>query len=453
MNRSDLLEQLPIAAAHINEYFGPWAILEDPFRTAVARVRDLDLLMHVESRAADPKAGQPAANAYARTPGQAESDGQVAVIRLQGPLMKQLSSVGGGTSTVAARAQVRHATADKGIDAILMLFDTPGGTVAGTQSLGDDVARAAATKPTWAYADDLCASAGYWVASQCHKIFANPTAQLGGIGTYGKIEDSSAVAAKEGRDVIIVRAGQFKGSGEPGTKVTPEEIAELQERIDAMNEHFLAAVAAGRHLPIAQVRELADGHVWVGAAAIQSKIIDGVQSLDETLLQLTNSIPQSRGLKAMSTDQTPPAAADKPPVLEVAELKSSDATLADLQAAMPRADNDFLIAQLEAHATIDQAKNAWMAEQDKRLAAKDQELDNAKAAAAKPGVAALGGAGGSTSTESFDDPAAEFNSRVAEKVKAGMNKMRATSQVAQDDPDLHAAYITTYNAAHGRPGR
>lgn len=294
-------ETLP--QAHVEQYFGLWAIQEEPFRAAVAKVEGIDLTVHVAQQRARPD------------PSRGYQDysivrDNVALIELNGPLMKYSSSLSGGTSTVAVRRQIRNAVEDEQVASILMVVDSPGGTVAGTFDLVDEVAKAAKRKPLWAYIEDLGASAAYAVASQARAVYANRTAIVGSIGTFMVIEDQSARAEKLGIKVHVIRAGQFKGAGTPGTKISDEQLAEWQRLVNEYNQFFISALAEGRRMAVARAQGLADGRVHIGESARKLGLIDGVRTLDETLDQLTG--PSSRSTQAVGVLSSTPAAASLP---------------------------------------------------------------------------------------------------------------------------------------------
>jgi len=188
---------------------------------------------------------------------------------------------------VLLRQQIRHAFRNTDAAGILLRFDSPGGTVAGTEDLAADIAAAAGGKPVYGYAEDLCASAAYWGYSQCTKTFANATALVGSIGTYMAIEDLSGHAEQLGVKVHVIRAGTFKGAGTPGTEITDDQLAEWQRIVDELNAHFIAGVARGRRMGESKVRELADGRVHVGQAAVQLGLVDVIESFDDTLARLS----------------------------------------------------------------------------------------------------------------------------------------------------------------------
>lgn len=226
-----------------------------------------------------------------------------AIISIFGPMMK-FESKFGGVSTLAVRKQIREAANDSRINAILLHIDSPGGHVAGTKELADDVISANAKKPVFAHIDDLGASAAFWVASQARQIFANTMAQVGSIGTVAVVEDTSEAFEKAGIKVHVISTGKFKGSFVDGTEITKAQLEEAQKRIDGINEHFLDAIKAGRNIDDKQLREIADGRIFDAAQAKELGLIDGVQSLDMTLEHISvekkmSKIPNLQRVNAM----------------------------------------------------------------------------------------------------------------------------------------------------------
>lgn len=126
------------------------------------------------------------------------------------------------------------------------------------------------------------------------------------------------------------------------------------------------------------------------------------------------------------------------------------ATYAELKAACPGADPAFICSQMEAGATVEAAAKAWTAElvsqRDKAAAdaaAARAEAEEAKAKLARPGVQPLGGNDGKQADGA--DPVAAFQAAVAEKVKCGLTKSKATAAVVREQPDLHAAFVASQN--------
>lgn len=211
--------------------------------------------------------------------------GSVAVLQIEGTMQKQEAWSMDGTSTVRTRRALRRAVADEAVESILLLIDSPGGTVSGTDDLAMDVRSAATKMPVYAYCSDMCCSAAYYVASQANAIYAGRSAMVGSIGVYATIYDMSAMAEAEGVVVHVVKDGDQKGDFMPGTAVTPEQLARMQAIVDAYGADFRRAVSQTRFpdKPLAKGASPADGGVFMGADARRAGLVDGITSLDNVL--------------------------------------------------------------------------------------------------------------------------------------------------------------------------
>jgi signal peptide peptidase SppA len=213
----------------------------------------------------------------------------VAMIPVRGLLSKYPSfwSYFTGAKSMQELTQwVKGATADQAVNSILLQVDSPGGTVAGVSDLVQAVYDARKIKDVIAYISDLGASAAYHIASQADRIYADVDAMVGSIGTYIVVPDWSEYAKQDGVKIHVVRAGEFKGAGTPGTVITDEQLADFQRIVDESNETFLAAVARGREVGMDVVRKWADGRVHVGENARRLGLVDGIRTLDEVIVEM-----------------------------------------------------------------------------------------------------------------------------------------------------------------------
>ncbi|HEY4760940.1 MAG TPA: S49 family peptidase, partial [Thermoguttaceae bacterium] len=364
---------------------------------------------------------------------------------------KRGSSLSSAGSTILIRQAIRSAVRDPEVGGILLRIDSPGGTVAGTADLADDVAAAAARKPLFAYVEDLTASAAYWIASQAERIYANSTtAVIGSIGTWIGLYDFSANAAKEGIKAIVLKAGKFKGAGFMGTEITDEQKAEWQRLIDKTQAEFTAGVAKGRKIPVARIEELADGRIHMAADAQKLGLIDDIKSIDQTLADLAQRIrDNSLSSKSSQRKQTMSEATNTETIPQTAASPSPQpANYNELKTALPGADAAFICTQLEANATVAQAQTAWMAEQNRRLETAKRETQEAGVAAAakKSGVEPLGSEQSKNSLAADGDPIAIFTEAVAAKIARGKTRARAVSDVIAENPKLHEDYLVAYNS-------
>lgn len=454
---------------HISEYFGPWAIWDQSFRGMFQHYRSIDVRAHINEHRAETSDGdqpKPLAASFSRIGGGADSTQQIAFIALTGPLMKFKSSMAAGTSTIQVRRQIREALRDPGIGAICLHFDTPGGTFSGTADLGVDIRNAAAQKPTLAFVSDLCASAGMWLAAQAGEVVSTKTSLVGSIGTFLVVEDSAGAAEAAGIKVHVLRAGDFKGRTVEGAPVDAEALTEMQRIVTGINEHFLEAVADGRRLKIATVREIADGRVHMATEAKKLGLIDRIGTLDEELSRLNQQIQRNGKARTMTdirpqTEQQPPApqqtatppAPETPPapVAAVAPPQPLAATLEQLEAACPGADAAFLVGQMKAGATVDAATRNFITAQQQQIAAL-QSQPPATTAQATPAPAAQPPGVEPLKTSDRQNPAngksarEQMNEYVREKTAKGMRASVAMQMFNREFPTVRAMVIEECNS-------
>jgi signal peptide peptidase SppA len=154
---------------------------------------------------------------------------------------------------------------------IAFQVSSPGGTVTGVEELANKVRNIA--KPTMSYTDTEMASAAYWVAAAADKVVASPSSTVGSVGVYMVVADYSEAAKAEGIKMIVIKAGQHKAIGVPGTEVTDAHQAHLQEGVDEIHADFKAAVLLTRKLVKASDME---GQVFSGKQAAQRGLVTGL---------------------------------------------------------------------------------------------------------------------------------------------------------------------------------
>ena len=209
-----------------------------------------------------------------------------ALIRIVDQMTKAPSSLGMGTSTILTRRAIRQAVADESISTILLAIDSPGGMVAGTMELADDVAQASLVKPVAAHIEDLGASAAYWVASQAQRVTATRISQVGSIGVVAEVIDAKGAADQQGLVVHVVSTGDYKGLGAPGTEVTQAYLDEVKSLVEGIGREFFGAVQRGRGLSDRQLTAARTGQVWLAPQALSMGLLDGIESFDEAVSAL-----------------------------------------------------------------------------------------------------------------------------------------------------------------------
>jgi signal peptide peptidase SppA len=167
------------------------------------------------------------------------------------------------------------------VDRIVLDINSPGGHVRGVPELSRKIAAWNGQKRIRASIDGIGCSAAYYLAAGCHSIFALETSDVGSIGVVSAFVDESQAYAAAGRKVVMFTGGKLKGAGIPGTALTPEMQAHLQERTLLLYEAFKSHVSTYRKRVPADAME---GQSFLGSQAAKNGLVDGlVDNLNEVI--------------------------------------------------------------------------------------------------------------------------------------------------------------------------
>jgi protease-4 len=195
---------------------------------------------------------------------------------------------------------------DSRVRAILIRMDTPGGGVAASQEIADQVKwlRNEKGKKVVISMGSVGASGGYYVACAADKIYANRGTITGSIGVIAEWVNYGNLLKWAQLHTEVIKSGELKDVGSPTREATPKERAYLQGLINQMFEQFVSAVADGRKefLTRDQVKQLADGRVYTGEEALREKLIDDLGNYDAALKGTAELV----GIKGEPQVVTPP---------------------------------------------------------------------------------------------------------------------------------------------------
>ncbi|PSP27196.1 signal peptide peptidase SppA [Halobacteriales archaeon QH_2_65_14] len=135
--------------------------------------------------------------------------------------------------------QIEKADADSNAEALILNMNTPGGEVVASEDI-----RYAAEQfdgPTVAYATNLCASGGMWIASGCDEFHAREGSRVGSIGVNGiKWYDQFIETVAEGRDVDPETARETEARIYLGTEAREIGLVDTLGPRDEMEENLAA---------------------------------------------------------------------------------------------------------------------------------------------------------------------------------------------------------------------
>lgn len=193
----------------------------------------------------------------------------------------EIHATGGRTAV----REIERMAADPAIGAIVLRIDSPGGSVLAADQIWRAIRRARERKPVIASMGAIAASGGYYVASACDEIWADPGTLTGSIGVwFGKV-DVEPLAERVGVETEFFSRGAHAGAESLWRPFTPDERALLAEMVRYWYREFLRRVAEGRGMRVTEVDAVARGRVWTGDRALELGLVDRLGGFRSALVR------------------------------------------------------------------------------------------------------------------------------------------------------------------------
>jgi ClpP class serine protease len=179
------------------------------------------------------------------------------------------------TSYESIKQSLFIAENDKDIKNVTLIINSGGGYVSGIDTLSQELVNFRDKKPIYTYIDSLCASAAYWIASISHEIAASSLSEIGSIGAFTSVEDTSKMADNLGIKVHLIRSAPLKGTGTPGVAIDEKEIESRQELINSIGLEFQNMVKMFRgHIK----EDVFDARLLLANDSVEAGLIDLVSN-------------------------------------------------------------------------------------------------------------------------------------------------------------------------------
>jgi len=181
-------------------------------------------------------------------------------------------------------SELRRFLDDPSVRAIVVLIDSPGGAVAPSQSIFQELSKAREQGiPVVASIGSMGASGGYYVALAADTILAMPGSVTGSIGVIMEYPDASELLGKVGVSMQVVKSSEHKDAGSPFRRANDGDRRILQAMVSDVYDQFVAAVAYERVLDEDSVRVLADGRLLSGRQALRAGLVDRTGNLVDAI--------------------------------------------------------------------------------------------------------------------------------------------------------------------------
>ncbi|MDA0987403.1 MAG: signal peptide peptidase SppA [Bacteroidetes bacterium] len=172
---------------------------------------------------------------------------------------------------------------NENIDAIVLRVNSPGGDVAASQEIFEEVKKVREIKPIITSFGSVAASGGYYVALGSTKIVSNPGSVTGSIGVISQYMNLEELLSKVGIHSTTIKSGKFKDSGSLFREMTEDEKKYLQETIDDVYIQFINVVSFERNISLKKVKELANGKIYTGQKAFELGLVDTIGTFEDAI--------------------------------------------------------------------------------------------------------------------------------------------------------------------------
>lgn len=198
---------------------------------------------------------------------------KVALIRIEGPIIDSKEPID----------TLKEYVKDLSVKAIVLRIDSPGGAVAPSQEIYEEVRKAVGKKTVVVSMGSVAASGGYYIAAPATKILANPGTLTGSIGVIMEIPNMEGLMSKIGVKSEVIKSGRHKDIASVFRGIKPEEREILQKVLDNVHDQFINAVAEGRKMLREDVQKIADGRIFTGEQALKVGLIDEIGNLEDAV--------------------------------------------------------------------------------------------------------------------------------------------------------------------------
>ena len=214
----------------------------------------------------------------------------VAVLPLFGTIIPRadyFEEASGATSAESFGKQFDKLVKDPNVDAIVIDVNSPGGQVGGIQEVSQQIYDARGTKPIIASANQLMASAAYWIGTAADELVVSPSGEVGSIGVFAVHQDMSAALEDAGLKLSIISAGRYKVEGNPYEPLTEEARGAIQASVNDFYDAFVNDIARNRGVNSDAVRNgFGEGRVVGARQAVDLGMADRIETLNETIDRL-----------------------------------------------------------------------------------------------------------------------------------------------------------------------
>jgi len=215
-----------------------------------------------------------------------KGDPVVSVVSLSGVI----GSMGGfrkGLSLSGIEPVLERAFKPKRLVAVALSINSPGGSPVQSALIANRIRALAKEKdvPVYAFAEDVAASGGYWLACAADQIYADGNSIIGSIGVVSGGFGFTELIKHYGIERRLHTSGDKKAMLDSFSPEKPADVKHLKSLQKEIHDGFIDMVRDRRADRLkGEDKDLFSGAFWTGSTAVKLGLIDGLGDL-RTVMQ------------------------------------------------------------------------------------------------------------------------------------------------------------------------
>ncbi len=209
----------------------------------------------------------------------------VGVLRLNG-VIGRIGPMGRGLTIEGLERNIERVFSLYNLKAVAIVVNSPGGSAVQSSLIAGRIRSLAEEKgvKVIAFAEDLAASGGYWLACAGDEIFADESSIVGSIGVIHSGFGFPQLLERFGIERRLHTAGKNKAMLDPFSPEKKEDVKHLKKAQSSIHENFRNWVLKRREGKLkAKEADLFSGAWWTGAQALEMGLIDGIANVYDLL--------------------------------------------------------------------------------------------------------------------------------------------------------------------------
>jgi protease-4 len=179
--------------------------------------------------------------------------------------------------------ELRRLRRDDDVKAVVLRVNSPGGSAVASEIIRNELVLLHEKKPLVVSFGSMATSGGYWIATACERVFAEPTTITGSIGVVAILPNIQGLAERFNVNIESVKTGRHADVFSLAKPRDEETMQIMQTSVEATYAKFIDRVSESRKMTREEIERIAGGRVWSGADALRLGLVDEIGGLDRAI--------------------------------------------------------------------------------------------------------------------------------------------------------------------------